>query len=68
MRCTRRTLFSSSPNYCLDFLWYSHFWEEAHLTAGFAGFYISEVIKNVVHATISGIYGAYYVFSKLLHD
>jgi Plasma-membrane choline transporter len=34
---------------------------EWSLIAGFAGFYISEVIKNVIHTTISGIYGAFYV-------
>ena len=27
----------------------------------FAGFYTSEMIKNIVHTTISGIFGSYYV-------
>jgi len=27
----------------------------------FAGFYISEMIKNIIHTTISGIYGSFYV-------
>ena len=26
----------------------------------FAGFYISEVIKNVIHTSISGVYGSWY--------
>lgn len=30
----------------------------------FAGFYISEVIKNVIHVTISGVYGTWYYCYK----
>lgn len=30
----------------------------------FCGYYISEVIKNVIHSTISGIYGCWYFMSK----
>lgn len=30
----------------------------------FAGFYISEVIKNVIHVTISGVYGSWYYCYK----
>ncbi|ODV95790.1 hypothetical protein PACTADRAFT_2101 [Pachysolen tannophilus NRRL Y-2460] len=30
----------------------------------FAGYYISEVIKNVIHVTISGVYGTWYYLSK----
>ncbi|KAH3900307.1 Pns1p SCDLUD_003279 [Saccharomycodes ludwigii] len=30
----------------------------------FCGFYISEVIKNVLHSTISGIYGCWYYMAK----
>lgn len=30
----------------------------------FAGFYISEVIKNTIHVTISGVYGSWYYCSK----
>ncbi|VEU23941.1 DEKNAAC105186 [Brettanomyces naardenensis] len=30
----------------------------------FAGFYIFEVLKNLIHVTISGIYGSWYFFSK----
>lgn len=29
----------------------------------FAGYYISEVIKNVIHTTISGVYGTWYYLS-----
>lgn len=29
----------------------------------FAGYYISEVIKNVIHVTISGVYGTWYYLS-----
>lgn len=32
-----------------------------YLTLAFAGFYISEMIKNIIHTTISGIYGSFYV-------
>lgn len=31
------------------------------LTVAFAGFYITEMIKNIIHTTISGIYGSFYV-------
>jgi hypothetical protein len=27
----------------------------------FAGFYITEMIKNIIHTTISGIFGSFYV-------
>lgn len=30
----------------------------------FAGFYISEVIKNTIHVTIAGVYGSWYYCSK----
>lgn len=30
----------------------------------FCGYYISEVIRNVIHCTVSGIYGCWYYFSK----
>lgn len=30
----------------------------------FAGYYISEVIRNVIHTTISGVYGTWYYLSK----
>ncbi|AGO10105.1 AaceriAAR113Wp [[Ashbya] aceris (nom. inval.)] len=30
----------------------------------FCGFYISEVIRNVIHCTVAGIYGCWYYFSK----
>ncbi|AET40201.1 Pns1p Ecym_5452 [Eremothecium cymbalariae DBVPG len=30
----------------------------------FCGFYISEVIRNVIHCTVSGIYGSWYYFGK----
>ncbi|KAK9378904.1 plasma-membrane choline transporter-domain-containing protein [Kockiozyma suomiensis] len=30
----------------------------------FAGYYISEVIKNIIHTTISGIYGSWYFCSR----
>lgn len=30
----------------------------------FCGYYISEVIKNVIHCTVSGIYGCWYYMSK----
>ncbi|CDK27676.1 unnamed protein product [Kuraishia capsulata CBS 1993] len=30
----------------------------------FAGYYISEVIRNVIHVTVSGIYGTWYYMSK----
>jgi hypothetical protein len=32
----------------------------------FAGFFITELIKNVIHTTISGIFGSYYVPPSLL--
>jgi Plasma-membrane choline transporter len=35
--------------------------ETIYLTIAFAGFFITEVIKNVIHTTISGIFGSYYV-------
>jgi len=30
----------------------------------FAGYYITEVIRNVIHVTISGVYGTWYYLSK----
>jgi hypothetical protein len=30
----------------------------------FAGYWITEVIKNVIHVTISGVYGSWYFFSN----
>ncbi|GMM34786.1 Pns1 protein [Saccharomycopsis crataegensis] len=30
----------------------------------FAGYYITEVIRNVIHTTISGVYGVWYYLSK----
>ncbi|CEP62880.1 Pns1p LALA0_S06e05974g [Lachancea lanzarotensis] len=30
----------------------------------FCGYYISEVIRNVIHCTVSGIYGSWYYLSK----
>ncbi|CAH02692.1 Pns1p [Kluyveromyces lactis] len=30
----------------------------------FCGYYIAEVIRNVIHCTVSGIFGAWYYFSK----
>ncbi|KAH3665783.1 hypothetical protein OGAPHI_003971 [Ogataea philodendri] len=30
----------------------------------FAGYYITEVLKNVIHVTVSGIYGTWYYLSK----
>lgn len=30
----------------------------------FAGFYISEVIKNIIHVTISGVYGTWYYLAN----
>jgi len=49
-------------DYCAAFYKYVDCYDLILISA-FAGFYSSEIIKNVIHTTISGIFGSYYVSS-----
>jgi len=51
----------SSAALILILIFFSIFQSIGLLIVAFAGFYITEMIKNIIHTTISGIYGSFYV-------